>query len=108
VLNVKKLIISGISTDVCVAFAALSAIELGYDAYAVIDASGTFSPMMSTLAQSRMVQAGVIPMTWFAVGCELMGDWRTEFGAGFGDLLHKNLPFYGNLIESYNVHSGLG
>jgi len=48
-------IISGIATDVCVAFASLSAMELGYDTYAVIDASGTFNQMMSSLSQQRMV-----------------------------------------------------
>jgi len=79
--------------------------ELGYETYAVIDASGTFSPMMSYLAQARMSMAGVIPMTWFAVGCELLMDWRKEEGEAFADLLHDYLPFYGDLIDSYDVHS---
>ena len=38
----KKLIITGISTEVCLAFPAISATAEGYDAYAAIDASGTF------------------------------------------------------------------
>jgi len=54
-----------------------------------------------------MLQAGVIPMTWFAVGCELLQDWRNEGGVEFADILHEYLPFYGNLIESYDVHSKL-
>src|SRR5690606_13994575 len=33
----KKLIIAGVSTDVCVLFPALSALAEGYDVYAVID-----------------------------------------------------------------------
>jgi len=67
----KKLIISGVSTDVCLTFVSLSALAAGYDVYAVIDASGTWSPMMNTLATARMVQAGVIPMTFFATVAEL-------------------------------------
>src|SRR5882762_6989663 len=39
----KKLIVTGISTDVCLAFPAISAIADGYDSYAVIDASGGFT-----------------------------------------------------------------
>jgi hypothetical protein len=60
---------------------------------------------MSTIAQQRMIQAGVIPMTWFMVGCELLVDWRNAGGDPFANLLHEYLPFYGNLIDSYNVQS---
>jgi nicotinamidase-related amidase len=47
---VNKLVISGIATDVGLTFTSKSALELGYDTYGVIDASGTFSKMMSSLA----------------------------------------------------------
>ncbi len=46
----RKLLIAGISTDVCVAFAALSAKEAGYDVYAVVDASGTWSKLVVNAA----------------------------------------------------------
>jgi nicotinamidase-related amidase len=39
----KKLIITGISTEVCLAFPAISATAEGYDAYAAIEASGAFT-----------------------------------------------------------------
>src|SRR5260370_3507633 len=39
----KKLIITVISTEVCLAFPLITAIAEGYDAYAAIDASGTVS-----------------------------------------------------------------
>lgn len=104
-LNKSKIVISGISTDVCVAFAALSGVELGYQVYAVYDASGTFSAMQSGAAITRMSMAGVNIMSWFAVGCELLVDWRNATGTAFRDLLHEYLPFYGNLIDSYNHHT---
>jgi len=34
---------AGISTDVCLTFAALKAKDLNYNVYAVVDASGTWS-----------------------------------------------------------------
>src|SRR6202165_6397100 len=39
----KKLIVTGISTDVCLAFPAMAALADGFESYAVIDASGGFS-----------------------------------------------------------------
>ena len=39
----KKLIMTGITTDVCLAFPAITATGKGYDVYAVIDASGAFT-----------------------------------------------------------------
>lgn len=42
------------ATDVCLTFAALSAKALGYDVYAVVDASGTYTPYMANLAVTRM------------------------------------------------------
>jgi nicotinamidase-related amidase len=38
----KKLLIAGISPEVCLAFVSLSARDAGYDVYAVLDASGTW------------------------------------------------------------------
>ncbi len=59
----KKLIITGISTEVCLAFPAISATAEGYDAYAAIDASGTFSQAKREAGLLRMQQAGFIPWT---------------------------------------------
>ena len=97
----KKLLVAGISTDVCVAFVALSAIEAGYDVYAVIDASGTWNKLVQEMAVQRMVQAGVVPITWVAVAAELQADWRRPTGQGLAQVMGEYLPFYGNLITSH-------
>lgn len=97
----KKLIIAGISTEVCVAFVALSAVQAGYDVYAVIDSSGTWSKLVQEVAVARMVQAGVKPITWVAVAAELQHDWREATGQGLGQVMGEHLNFYGNLIGSY-------
>src|SRR6202051_3358892 len=58
----KKLIITGISTEVCLAFPAISATAEGYDAYAAIDECGPFSQAKREAGLLRMPQAGVLPM----------------------------------------------
>ncbi|AQV94169.1 hydrolase [Cupriavidus necator] len=102
----KKLLLAGVSTEVCVAFAALSAIKEGYDVYAVIDASGTWNKLVQEVAVTRMAQAGVKPITWVAVGAELQGDWRSPTGHALGAVMGEHLPFYGNLIGSYLATKG--
>src|ERR1700730_11804099 len=60
----KKLIVTGISTDVCLAFPAIAALADGYDSYAVIDASGGFTQTQIDVVVLRMQQAGVIPVNY--------------------------------------------
>lgn len=96
----KKLILAGVSTEVCVAFVALSAVQEGYDVYAVIDASGTWNKLVQEVAIARMVQAGVKPITWVAVGAELLNDWRNPQAQEHAQTMGEHLAFYGNLIAS--------
>lgn len=62
----KKLIIAGITTNVCLQFPALSAVQAGYDVYAIVDASGCFNALAETAAMLRMTQAGVKVTDWSA------------------------------------------
>ncbi len=96
----KQLIIAGVVTDVCVAFPALSAIEEGYEVFAVTDASGTFTQATRDAAWSRMANAGVQLVNWFSVVCELHRDWRNDI-EGLGKLLSNHIPNYRNLMTSY-------
>jgi len=63
----KQLIIAGVVTDVCVAFPALSAVNEGYEVFAVTDASGTFNEVTRHATWSRMAQAGVQLMNCFTI-----------------------------------------
>jgi nicotinamidase-related amidase len=95
-----QLIIAGISTDVCVAFAALSAVAAGYQAHAVLDASGTWSALASQAAAHRMGNAGVILNGTVAVGAELQSDWRHDGGQQLAELYAGYaIPFYNSLIS---------
>ena len=71
----KKLVIAGLWTEVCVAFPALSAMEDGFEVYAIIDASAGMGDEAHTSAIQRMVQAGVRPVTSMQVMLELQRDW---------------------------------
>jgi len=70
----KKLIIAGVSTEVCLALPAIYATGIGYDAYGVIDASGTFSETKRITGLLRMVQAGVVVTDYCTVGVEMLKD----------------------------------
>jgi len=70
----KKLIIAGVSLEVCVALPAIHATAVGYDAYAVIDASGTFSETKRVTGLLRMVQAGVIVTDYATAAVEMLKD----------------------------------
>jgi nicotinamidase-related amidase len=72
----KKLIMAGITTDLCLMYPALAAAAEGYDVYAVIDASGCWSAQIENAAIARLAMAGVQPITWGAVGGELQSrNW---------------------------------
>src|SRR5215831_18351271 len=59
-LGRHKLIVAGISTEVCLGLTAIRAVGLGYDACAAVDASGTFSLTKRETGLLRLAQAGVI------------------------------------------------
>jgi hypothetical protein len=63
----------------------------GYDAYAVIDASGTFSETKRITGLLRMVQAGVILIDYATVAVEMLKDnGSSKAGAVYGAL---DMPF---------------
>ena len=70
----NKLIITGISTEVCLALPAISATAEGFDAYAAIDASGTFWQTKREAGLLRMQQAGVIPIDYSTAIVEILAD----------------------------------
>ncbi|TVQ32778.1 MAG: isochorismatase family protein [Phycisphaeraceae bacterium] len=97
----KKIVVSGITTDVCVAFVTLSALDAGYEVYVVVDASGTMNPNVQTAAIMRMADAGAIVGNWFAIACELLWDWREPAGPASAELFKKYLPSYAEVVNSH-------
>ena len=75
----KKVIVSGLWTEVCNCTFALSAmLEGDYEIYMVVDASGGTSVDAHKYAMDRMIQAGVVPVTWQQVLLEWQRDWARK------------------------------
>jgi nicotinamidase-related amidase len=90
----NKVVVSGMWTEVCNNTFALSAmLEGGYEIYMVADASGGTSKEAHEYAMLRMIQAGVVPMTWQQVLLEWQRDWA-------------NKDTYDGVIAIVREHSG--
>ena len=97
----KQLIIAGTITSVCMAFPSISAVHAGYQVFAVVDASGTYSKMAEEITLARVVQAGVVPMDTAAVASELQRTWNRDDAGEWADIYTKIFSAYQLLIESY-------
>ena len=97
----KTLIMAGVWTSVCVMFPALDAKAAGFKVYAVIDASGDPSEMVSRTTLARFTQAGVVPTTANAVICEIHRTWNRPEAADIAKLYTIVAPNYAAVMESY-------
>ena len=97
----KQLIIAGTITSVCMAFPSIAAVADGYQVFAVIDASGTYSKMAEEITLARVVQAGVVPMDTAAVASEIQRTWNRDDAQQWAEVYKKIFPNYQLLIESY-------
>jgi nicotinamidase-related amidase len=78
----NRIVLSGLWTGVCVAGAALSALDQDFDVYVITDACGDVSEDAHRLAIDRMLQIGARPLTALTYLLELQRDWaRTETAA---------------------------
>jgi nicotinamidase-related amidase len=71
----KKLIMTALWTEVCLAFPSLDALRDGYEVHPVVDAVGGTSPEAHRAGLERIVQAGAQPISWVSLACELQRDW---------------------------------
>jgi nicotinamidase-related amidase len=97
----KQLIIAGTITSVCMAFPSIAAVHEGYQVFAVVDASGTYSKMAQEITLARIVQAGVVPMDTAAVCSELQISWNRDDALQWAGAYSAVFPPYQLLIESY-------
>ncbi len=97
----KQLIIAGTITSVCMVFPSIAAVADGYQVFAVIDASGTYSKMAEEITLARVAQAGVVPMDTAAVASELQKTWHRDDAPQWAGIYARIFPNYQLLIESY-------
>ena len=77
----KKLILAGVTNDVCTVFPALSLVDNGYEVQVVADAGGSPSKMGDDMALRRMEQNGVTLTGTNQIIAELAGNWTTPEGS---------------------------
>jgi len=97
----KKVVVSGLWTEVCnngFAFSAMA--EGGYEIYMVADASGGTTKEAHDYAMQRMIQAGVVPVTWQQVLLEWQRDWaRRDTYDAVMDIVREHSGAYGMGVD---------
>jgi len=89
----KNIILTGLWTEVCVAWATIDMLDAGYNIYVVEDCCGAQSHVAQDAALSRMVQAGAVRLTTIAAALEWQRDW-------------KNREHYDALMSVIKQHGG--
>jgi len=101
----SKLIIAGVSLEVCAALPAIAATADGFDAYVAVDASGTFWETKRDAGLLRMQQAGVIPIDYATLMVEILAD---NAAARAGEVYAAlDMPFavlVGQMAEAHSTH----
>lgn len=97
----NKVVVSGLWTEVCNCMFSLDAMREGnYEIYMVADASGGTSIDAHNHAMDRMVQAGVVPMTWQQVLLEWQRDWaRKDTYDATLDIVKEHSGAYGMGVD---------
>ena len=83
-----RLIIGGLHTEICLAFATVQALKEGYDAMFVADAVGGRSQIAHRTGIERLSHAGAVPTTALAVVTELFRDWATPLAAPAREVIY--------------------
>ena len=84
----KKLVMTALWTEVCLAFPSLDALRAGYEVFPVVDAVAGTSAEAHRAGLERIVQAGAQPISWVSLACELQRDWaRTDTVADVVDIV---------------------
>jgi nicotinamidase-related amidase len=76
----KKLIMAGLTNDVCIVFPAISAVEDGFEVQVVVDGGGSPTKAADDMALRRMESRGVVLTSTNQVMAELATDWASSVG----------------------------
>jgi nicotinamidase-related amidase len=96
----KKIVLSGLWTETCVALPTVQAIHDGYEVYVVEDCCGDVSQLSHENAMKRVIQAGARPVTALSVMLEWQRDWahRGTYDAVM-DIVKTHCGAYGIGVE---------
>ena len=96
----KKIVLSGLWTETCVALPTVQAIHDSYEVYVVEDCCGDVSQLSHDNAMKRVIQAGAKPVTALSVMLEWQRDWaeRDSYDA-IMDIVKSHFGAYGVGVE---------
>jgi len=96
----KKIVLSGLWTETCVALPTIQALHDGYEVYVVEDCCGDVSKLAHDNAMKRVIQAGAKPVTALSVMLEWQRDWanRGTYDAVM-DIVKNHCGAYGIGVE---------
>lgn len=104
----RKLVLTGLWTETCVALPTVQAIHDGFEVFVVEDCCGDVSQLSHDNAMKRVIQAGARPVTALSVMLEWQRDWaaRDTYDAVM-DIVKTHFGAYGMGVEyAYTmVHS---
>lgn len=79
------------TTDVCLVYPSISAVEEGFQVQAVMDASGSPFDLSEEMSWRRMENAGVVLTATNTLIAELAQDWSTPAGGQLIQLLFTDV-----------------
>lgn len=86
----RKLIMTALWSEACLAFPALDAMQEGYEVYVPVDAVGGTSVAAHEAALRRIEQAGGRLISRVQMYCELQRDWaRADTVPGFMEVFES-------------------
>jgi nicotinamidase-related amidase len=96
----KKIVLTGLWTETCVALPTIQAMHDGYEVYVVEDCCGDVSQLAHDNAMKRVIQAGAKPVTALSVMLEWQRDWaaRGTYDAVM-DIVKTHFGAYGIGVE---------
>ncbi len=93
----RKILMTGLWTEVCVAFPTLDMLRAGYEIYPIADAIGGISHDAHDRAMQRMIQAGAHPVTAISLVAELQRDWGRAGAEHLRGILQWYFPQLGEI-----------
>lgn len=85
------LIMAGVTTDVCLVFPSINAVQDGYQVQAVMDASGSPFDLSEEMSRRRMERGGVVLTATNTLIAELAQDWSKPDGTQLIQLLFQDV-----------------
>jgi Isochorismatase family len=90
----------------CVLGTALTGLERGYEVYVADDATAGETLETHQVAVQRMIQAGVVPVTWLSLASQYQGSYTNhETVQGFLGLMTQHSAAFGMLFQGQAVRA---